>query len=218
MLGAPEPTHLDRLAATGVRLERQVVEATRLPAVGLGDPALGPREHLFLEPEFGHRLNGLHELTRSAQVAAEQLHDRVGVAVEDREALSRVPDRERLAVLGLQRLPLGGQAPLAEPGRVTNRVDLEQIVIGEPEADHPRRQLRRVAHPGIARGRVQHEQLADKVSDRPVGVVRVLDHPHDMTDRAPPAARPAQQTASWWRLRSSSTTGRAAYAHPELSR
>jgi len=82
MLGAPEPTHLDRLAATGVRLERQVVEATRLPAVGLGDPALGPREHLFLEPEFGHRLNGLQELTRSAQVAAEQLHDRVGVAVE----------------------------------------------------------------------------------------------------------------------------------------
>ena len=138
MLGPAQAKRLERLAAAGVRLACQVVQPAGLPAPGFGDPALAPHEHVVLAAELGHRPHHLHELMRAGQIPAEQRHDLLGIAVEHGEPLAGVADGER--ILGLARghgLPVGGHPFLAERLLVADRVDLEQVLIGKPEGDHP---------------------------------------------------------------------------------
>ena len=70
MLGGPQPKHLERLAAAGVRLARQVVQAGGLPALGFGDPALRPRQHVIVSAELGHRVGDVQELVWPGQIPA----------------------------------------------------------------------------------------------------------------------------------------------------
>ena len=82
------------------------------------------------------------------------------------------------------RLPVRGQAYLAERVLVADGVDLEQILIDKPEADHPPGQPDRLRHAAIARGRVHLKQLSRQVADRAVGVIGVFDHLHHVADRS----------------------------------
>ncbi len=106
--------------------------------------------------------------------------------VEDRQPLACPADREDpLAVLTrFDRAPVGQQPGLAERGAVPNRIDLEEVLVVAAEAHHPRRELHRVGDTGVARLRVDLEELAREIPDRPVGVVGAHDHLHDMADRA----------------------------------
>ena len=144
-----------------------------------------PRQHLIVEPELGHRLGDPDELVGGAQVAAELADDRVDVTVEDREPLAGVANRERVGARVLRdRLPVRREPILAERAGVADGIDLEEVLIGEPELDHPLGELERIGDPGVARPRVQGEQVPGQVTDLPVGVVGVLDHLDDVTDRA----------------------------------
>jgi hypothetical protein len=53
--------------------------------------------------------------------------------------------------------------------RVANGVDLEEVLIDEPEPDHPRGQIDRVRNADIARPRVQRQEIAGQIPDQPVG-------------------------------------------------
>ena len=121
---------------------------------------------------------------RPGQIAAEQRHDPLGVAIEHGQPLAGVLDGERVFVPARRhRLPVGGQSLVPERVPVADGVDLEQILIDKPEADHPGGQPHRVRYPALARGRVDVEQLARQVTDRPVGIIRMLDHLHRVADR-----------------------------------
>jgi hypothetical protein len=163
---------------------RKVIQLSDLPAAGLPDAALRPCQSLVVEPELAHRLGDADELVRGRQVSAEQPHDRVDVPVEDREPLVRVANRERVAVPArADGVAIRSHPGLTERARVTDRIDLEEVLIVEAEADHPRGQIDRVRHAGIARPRVQRQQLTGQIPDQPVRVVRVHDHLHGVTDR-----------------------------------
>ena len=99
MFGAAQTKHLQRLPTPGVRLARQVIQAGGLPPLGFGDPTLAPREHVVLAAELGHRLGYLHELVRPGQIAAEQRHDPLGVAIEHGQPLADVLEGERVLVI-----------------------------------------------------------------------------------------------------------------------
>lgn len=84
------------------------------------------------------------------------------------------------------------------------------------EAHHPGRELDRVGDPRVAGLHVQVQQVAREIADRPVGVIGAQDHLHG-------AARYSSTTRSLdgalaTASRNSSTIGRAARAHSELSR
>ena len=72
----------------------------------------------------------------------------------------------------------------AERAGVSNRIDLEEVLVLAAELHHPRRELDRVGNARITRLRVDLEEFAREIPDRPVGVVGVHDHLHDMPDRA----------------------------------
>ena len=114
-------------------------------------------------------------------------------------------------------LPVGGDSLLAKRHLVADRVDLEQVLIDKPEADHPRGESHRVRRAAVARGCVQLEQLPCQVADRSVGVIGVLDHLHHVADRSLQQLDQLGDGELVARRRSSSTTGRAACADPELS-
>ncbi len=82
------------------------------------------------------------------------------------------------------RLPVGREPVVAERTGVPDGVDLEEVLVGEPELDHPPGELDRIGDPGVARPRVQGEQVPCQGTDRPVGVVGVLDHLDHVNDRA----------------------------------
>ena len=185
MLRAPEREYLERLFALGVHPAGEVVELRDLPAAGLRDPAFGPCEHLVIEPELGHRLGDPNELVRVLQVPTELLHDRVDVAVEDREPLAGVAHGERVgAFVPGNRLSIRSQPEFAEGARVAHGIDFEEVLIGESEFDHPVGELEGISDARVACPCVQVEQVSGEISDLPVGVVRVEDHLDDVTDRA----------------------------------
>jgi hypothetical protein len=87
-------------------------------------------------------------------------------------------------VIQLGDLPAARQPGFTEGARVANRIDLEELLIVEPEPDHPRGQLDRIRRAGIAPPRVQRQQLAGQIPDQPIGVVGMHDHLDDVTDRS----------------------------------
>src|ERR1019366_10380229 len=99
---------------------RQAIEFFDLPAVRLGDAAYGPQQNLLITPELGHRLTDPYELVRCAEITAEEPDDRLLVAVEHREALTRPAHREdRLGVLAFfDRATIGQEPAPAERSRV----------------------------------------------------------------------------------------------------
>jgi hypothetical protein len=103
---------------------------------------------------------------------------------EHRQPLASPPDREDLlAVLALlDRAPVGRQSTLAEGAGVPDGIDLEEVLVIAAEPHHPRRELHRVCDPCVARLRVDVQELAREIADRPVGVVGVHDRLHDMPD------------------------------------
>ena len=90
---------------------------------------------------------------RSAEVSAEQRDDGLGVAVEYGEPLACPPHREQLAAVGValfDRLPVGGEAVLAERRAVADGIDLEEVLVVAAEAHHPLGELHRVGDPRVA--------------------------------------------------------------------
>jgi hypothetical protein len=119
----------------------------------------------------------------SAEVPAKQRDDSLGVAVEHSEPLARPPHREPLASVGvtlLDRTPVGGEAVLAERRAVADGIDLEEVLVVAAEAHHPLGERQRVGDPRGAYLCVQIEQLAGEIADRPVRVIGVHDHLHDV--------------------------------------
>ena len=95
-----------------------------------------------------------------------------------------VANRERVAVPACaDGVAIRGQPRLTEGARVANRIDLEEVLIVEPEPDHPCGQLDRVGYASVARPRVQLQQLAGQIPNQPVRVVRMHDDLDDVTDR-----------------------------------
>ena len=184
MLRAPQREHSKRLLARIVHATREVIQLSDLPAAGLRDAASRPRQRLVVEPELAHRLGDAYELVRGRQIPTEQPHDRVDVTVEDREPLARIANGERVAVpAGADGIAIGGQSGLTEPARIPNRIDLEEVLVVEPEQDHPGGQIDRVRDTGVARPLVQGQQVAGQIADQPVGIVRMQDDLDDVTDR-----------------------------------
>ncbi|MGH2947205.1 MAG: hypothetical protein ACRDPC_13275 [Solirubrobacteraceae bacterium] len=184
MLRAPQREHLERLLARIVHTTRKVIHLRELPAAGLRDAAFRPRQRLVVKAELTHRLGDANELVRGRQIPTEQPHDRVDVAVEDREPLARIANGERVAVAaGADGVAIRGHPGVTERPRVPNRIDLEEVLIVELEADHPRGQIDRLRHADIARPGVQRQQLAGQIPDQPVGVVGMHDHLDDVSDR-----------------------------------
>jgi len=145
--------------------------------------------------------------------------DRLDVTVEDREPLAGVADRERVGARVLRdRLPVCREPILAERASVPDGINLEEVLIGEPKLDHPPGELDRVGDPGIACPGVQGEQVPGQITDQPVGVVGVLDHLDDVTDRALKQLTSPRDGASSTVVRSSARIGRADRAHAPLSR
>jgi hypothetical protein len=125
-----------------------------------------------------------HEPARGTQVPAQQFHDRVDVTAQDGETLARVAGRERaVARVGGDRLSIRSDPGLIERARVADRVDLEEILVDEPEPDHPCGQLDRIGNPRITRQRMHDQQLPRQITDQPGGVIRTQDHLDDMSDR-----------------------------------
>lgn len=81
------------------------------------------------------------------------------------------------------RATIGQEPALAERAGVSNRIDLEEILLVAAEAHHPRGELHRIGDPRITRLGVDLQELAREIPDRPVGVVGAHDHLHDMPDR-----------------------------------
>ena len=184
VLRASQRERLDFLTAPAVGRAGQVVELVGLPAGRLIDPAPGPRDHFVIAAELGHRLGDSDELVRSREVASEQRDDRVAVAVEHRETLARVPGSEPLLVLlcRQERAELG-EPDLAKRGAIAHRVGLEEVLIDEPEPDHPPRELHRIRPAGVTSRRMESQQIAREITDHPGRVVRLrLDHLHHMRD------------------------------------
>ncbi len=184
MLRAAERQDLERLITPRMHLARQVVQPGHLPAAGLRDSANGPRQHLVVQLELAHRLSDADELVRTRQVPAEQPDQLVDIAVEDREPLARVPNRERVSALVLgDGSPVRGDAFLTECARVADRIGLEEVLLDEPEPNHPTRERHRVRDARITRASVQVQHLGGQAPDQTVGVVSVQDHLHQVADR-----------------------------------
>ena len=184
MLRASQRKHLERMPALRVNGTRQVVQLGGLPSVGLRDATGRPGQRLVISPKLGHRLCDPHEPVRGAQVPTQQFHDRVNVTLQDGETLARVAGRERVAArVGGDRLSIRSDPVLTERARVADRVDLEEVLVDEPEPDHPCGQLDRIGNPRITRKRVHDQQLPRHITDQPGGVIRMQDHLDDMTDR-----------------------------------
>ena len=62
-------------------------------------------------------------------------------------------------------LAVRAQAALAQCTCVAHRVDLEEVLILEPKADHPPRELDRIGDPGIANLGVDAQQFDRDVAD-----------------------------------------------------
>lgn len=77
MLLAAQTQDLQRSRVPLVHTAREVIELFDLPAVRLGDAALGPQQNLLLAPELGHRLADPDELVRRAQIPTKQRDDRL---------------------------------------------------------------------------------------------------------------------------------------------
>jgi hypothetical protein len=118
--------------------------------LGLRDATRRPGQRLVVSPKLGHRRGDPNEPGWGAQVPTQQFHDRVNVTIQDGETLARVAGRERVVGrVGGDRFSVGSDPVLAERARVAARVDLEGILVDEPESDHASGQLDRVGDPGI---------------------------------------------------------------------
>ena len=185
MLCSSQREHVERLSACCVHGACQVVQFRGLPAVGLRDATRCPGQRVVISPKLGHRFGGPHEPVWGTQVPTQQCHDRVDVTVQDGETLARVACRERVvAWVGGDRLSIGSDPVFSERARVADGVDLEEVLVGEPESDHPRGQLDRIGDPRITRQRVHGQQLSRYSTDQSSGIVRVQDHLGDMADCA----------------------------------
>ncbi|MDQ2760897.1 MAG: hypothetical protein M3Y17_10860, partial [Actinomycetota bacterium] len=162
----------------------EVAQTVGLPAARLLHLARRPRQRILRKVEFDHRLGDGQELMRRGEVPAEQLDDPLAVAIEDRQRLPGVADREGVLVaVRLNGGAVRGQALLAERVAVADRIRLEEVLVDEPDPDHPVRQLHGVGHTGLARARMQLEQIAREIPDHRRGVVRTrLDHLHNVAE------------------------------------
>lgn len=181
----PQGEHLEPVAAAFVDAAYEVVELRDLPAIGLLDPATRPEENLVVAAQLGHRLADPDELIRRAEVAAEQRDDRLTVPVEHRQALTCPFHREVVLAVGAlrDRASVHGQTAISQSIRVTDGVDLEEVLIVAAEPHHPARELDRIGDPGVAHARMQLQKLTREIADGPVGVVSATDHPHDAPNR-----------------------------------
>ncbi len=133
------------------------------------------------------------ELVGVGQVLAEQGHERVDVAVEDRQPLRREVDGVRpTSGLGVVRLvgslghlaAVGGESVVAERGAVADGVDVEEVLVLEREAHHPLRQGDRVGDAGVAHLGVDLEELVGERADLAVRVVGGEQHLDEVADPA----------------------------------
>ncbi len=185
MVGAAQTERLAGRAGLDMELAGEVIEVGDLPAARLRDAARRPVQREVGPVELHHRLGHPLELVRPGQVAAQEPHELVDITVEDGQPLARVASGEgtRFGALG-DGLAVRAQSVLAQRICVAHRVDLEEVLIVEPEADHPPRELDRIGDPGIARLGMDAQQLARDVADQSRGVVGMHDHLDDMADRA----------------------------------
>ena len=172
MLGVAEREHLERLAAAGMDLAREVVQLGGLPATRAFDPLLTPAQHLVVTAKLAHRLREPDVLVGLAQIPTKQRNDLLAVAVQDREPLPKPAGREPIAVgLDGDRLTQRGEPVLAERLAVANGVGLKEILVAEAEANDPRGELHRICDTGIARARMRAEQVSGEIADQARGVI-----------------------------------------------
>ncbi len=185
MLLAPQTQHLQRSGTALVYIAREVVEPFDLPTVGLGDATVCPREYLLLAPQLRHRLAHPDELARRTEIPAKQRHNRLPVTIEDGQALARPAHREGpLPVPAfIDRTTVRQEPTLTEGVRISNRIDLEEVLVLAAETHHPCRELHRIGDARVTDLGVNVKQFAHEIADRPVGIVGVHDHLHDMPDR-----------------------------------
>ena len=185
VVGAAQPKRLAGRAGLDMKRAGEVIEVGDLPAARLLDAACRPVKREVGPVEFHHRLGDALELVRSGQIAAQKPHEPVDVTVEDGQPLVRVSSGEgtRAGALG-DGLAVRPQAVLAQRICVAHRVDLEEVLILKPEADHPPRELGRIGDPGIARLGMDAQQFVRDVADQSRGIVGLQDHLDDMADRS----------------------------------
>jgi hypothetical protein len=144
-----------------------------------------PGQRVVIASELGHRFGDPHEPVWGTQVPTRQCHDRVDVTVQDGETLARVAGRERVVAWAEgDRLSIGSDPFFSERTRVADGVDLEEVLVGEAESDHPRGQFARIGDPRITRQRVHGQQLSRYITDQSGGVICMQDHLDDMADCA----------------------------------
>jgi hypothetical protein len=109
----------------------------------------------------------VEELERVRQIAAMEPRNRIDVLIENRKPFAHIAKSERPSVVDLlDRIPIRSHPRLSQRRGIAHRINLEEVLITEPEPNHPGRKLDRITDTRAARARVKIEQVPHQIADQ----------------------------------------------------